>query len=425
MMRTAVVAADPPAAERAPARPDVTPVAGGVGRAGGGPRRARVAFVNSGMLGHQSVARLVSDCAATMADIEAVHLDLSRDLTWRDRAVRRLLSVAAAPTRGALANVDLRRWRQEWNAGLLASRRLAAAEQAGPFDLVHFHTQAAAYASLGRMSRTPSLVSIDITQTLARDEMTSTIARRTYDPNIAHDGHVFRAAAAITATSEWAARDLARHYPECAAKVHVAPYPVRLIGDATWIDERFVRASSRRPRVLFMGGDFPRKGGHDLLEAWRADRLSAVASLDLVTDWPLDPARLPEGVRVVRGVSAGSDAWRALWKDADLFVMPSRHEAFGMVYQEAAAAGLPVVATRVNAVPEIVHDGVTGVLVPPRDKGALARAIRTLAADPDLRRCLGSDARAIVAREATLERYAARLHGLIAAAVASWSARHV
>ena len=58
--------------------------------------------------------------------------------------------------------------------------------------------------------------------------------------------------------------------------------------------------------------------------------------------------------------------------------MPSRHEAFGMVYQEAAARGLPVVATRINAIPEIVDDGATGFLVPPGDRAGLARALRTL-----------------------------------------------
>lgn len=393
---------------------------------GADPTRVRAAFINTGMLGHRSVAQLLAECVGGLGDVEAVHLDLSRDLTLVDRGLRRMLSLSLAPTRGTIGNLDLRRWRQELNVGLLAARRLSAADaQHGPFDLLHFHTQAAAYASLARMRRTPSIVSIDATQTLAREEATSALSQLSYGPNIAHDGFVFRAAVAITTTSEWAARDLARHYPDCAAKVHVAPYPVRLIGDATWMDERFARALSRPPRVLFMGGDFPRKGGHDLLEAWAADRLFTVASLDLVTDWPLDAARLPPGVRVVRGVSAGSEAWRALWKDADVFVMPSRHEAFGMVYQEAAAAGLPVVATRVNAVPEIVHDGLTGVLVAPRDIAALARAIRALAADADLRRSLGSHARAMVARDATLERYAARLHGLMAAAVASRSVSRV
>jgi len=63
---------------------------------------------------------------------------------------------------------------------------------------------------------------------------------------------------------------------------------------------------------------------------------------------------------------------------ARVFVMPARHEAFGLVYQEAAAAGLPVIATRINGVPAIVEDGRTGILVAPGDSAALVRAMRTL-----------------------------------------------
>ena len=81
-------------------------------------------------------------------------------------------------------------------------------------------------------------------------------------------------------------------------------------------------------------------------------------------------ARLPTGVDLVGGVTPYTEAWRDIWRAADVFVMPARAEAFGMVYQEAAAAGVPVIAPRINAVPEIVEHGVTGVLVPPGDESA-------------------------------------------------------
>lgn len=77
----------------------------------------------------------------------------------------------------------------------------------------------------------------------------------------------------------------------------------------------------------------------------------------------------------------------------DLFVLPSIEEPFGLVCVEAMASELPVVATRVGGIPEIVKDGETGLLVPPADDEALAKAILRLASDPGLRRRMGEAGR--------------------------------
>ncbi|HEU0054309.1 MAG TPA: glycosyltransferase family 4 protein, partial [Longimicrobium sp.] len=274
--------------------------------------------------------------------------------------------------------------------------------------------QATAYASIGRMRRTPSIVSIDATQALAAREAPGW-ARLDYAPNAARDRRVFRAARAITATSRWAGDDLAADLPSCAGKVRVMPYPVPLDGfDPAWIDERFARAradAAAPVRFLFIGGDFPRKGGPSLLAAWRAGAFAGRATLTLVTDWPLGD--LPPGVEVRTGIAPYSPEWHAVWRDADVFVMPSRGEAFGMVFQEAAAAGLPAVGTRINAVPEIVDDGGTGILVPPGDVDALARAMGALRESPELRREMGSEARLRITRLASPQTYAENLVALI------------
>ena len=371
----------------------------------------RALFVNTGILGHRSVARLVREAIAGEPEIEATHLDLSEGLTTGERVVRRLLALGPRP--GTAAGGWTRaRWRHEWDAGLRAARRIRALERRGMrFDAIHFHTQAAAWASVRRMRRTPSIVSIDVTQHLASLEAPAE-TRRDFAANAARDRRVFAAAAAIVATSRWAADDLARDQPASAAKLHVLPYPVPLAGfDAGWIDERRARPTDAKVRFLFVGGDWARKGGPALLEAWRAGGFADRAALTLVTDAPL--GALPPGVEARPGVRAYTPAWFAAWRQADVFVMPTRGEAFGMVYQEAAAAGLPAIGTKMNAIPEIVIDGETGVLVPPGDVPALAAAMDALAASPERRAAMGAAARARIEARNSVAAYGRALGGIL------------
>jgi glycosyltransferase involved in cell wall biosynthesis len=73
------------------------------------------------------------------------------------------------------------------------------------------------------------------------------------------------------------------------------------------------------------------------------------------------------------------------YRDADLFTLPSSAEAFGNVFAEALASGLPIVGSNVGGIPELVEHGVNGLLVTPGNPLALAQAIRYLAEDPELR----------------------------------------
>ena len=75
---------------------------------------------------------------------------------------------------------------------------------------------------------------------------------------------------------------------------------------------------------------------------------------------------------------------------ADFFCLPTLHEGLGSSILEAMSAGLPVIATRVGGIPEIVEEGRTGILVPPSDPGALADAMVEMATRPDLREPMGA-----------------------------------
>jgi glycosyltransferase involved in cell wall biosynthesis len=87
----------------------------------------------------------------------------------------------------------------------------------------------------------------------------------------------------------------------------------------------------------------------------------------------------------------------------DLIVVPSLNEGMGRVLLEAGAAGTPAVATRVGGIPDVVDDGETGLIVPPKDTEALAEAVLTLVRAPERRRLMGDTARAKVVPHYSLE----------------------
>jgi glycosyltransferase involved in cell wall biosynthesis len=104
------------------------------------------------------------------------------------------------------------------------------------------------------------------------------------------------------------------------------------------------------------------------------------------------------------------------YREADLFTLASWEEAFGNVFAEALASGLPVVGSTVGGIPELVHHGQNGLLVPPRNPRALAAAIRHLADDPALRLQMSrrnrAQAESSLSWEHATSRYLSVYHGV-------------
>lgn len=220
-----------------------------------------------------------------------------------------------------------------------------------------------------------------------------------------------RAARAALVTSEHTRRILITQFAVPPEKVTVArPGTARV---------SFARCQGQPPSLLAVGS-LTRRKGHDVL-------INALATLRhlpwqarFVGGRDFDPAWSDELHRQVNRRALHSridfagtvEDVQAEFQHADLFVLPSRYEGYGMVFAEALAAGLPVVAARVGAVPDVVPES-AGLLVPPDDVEALTAALHSLLTREDLRRQLRAGARVAAGTLPTWADTAACVAGVI------------
>ena len=140
-----------------------------------------------------------------------------------------------------------------------------------------------------------------------------------------------------------------------------------------------------KPAILFVGLDWKRKGGQDLVEAFKLVREKFPgASLTIVG---ADPDLQVPGCKVVGKVPP--EALDRYYQEASLFCLPTYLEPFGIVFIEAMTAHLPIVATRVGAIPDFVEEGRNGFLVEPGDIPGLANSLLRLLENPALCRSFG------------------------------------
>lgn len=203
----------------------------------------------------------------------------------------------------------------------------------------------------------------------------------------------------VIVTSQYCAGIVQSLYGVPAARIAVVPEPLDL---AEW-RRRFAEVERRpidRPTVLAVARMYPRKRLGDLLEAagWLRARIPRV-EIRIVGNGPEMPAlRLQcaraglEGTVTLLG-DVSRQALAIEYMNAHCFCLPSVQEGFGIAFAEAMAAGLPVVACRAAAVPEVVLDRVTGLLVRPRAPRELAQAVETLLMNEGLRKDLGDGGR--------------------------------
>ncbi|HEV2472464.1 MAG TPA: glycosyltransferase family 4 protein, partial [Chthonomonadales bacterium] len=261
----------------------------------------------------------------------------------------------------------------------------------GPFDALFV---AAGHVMHGRrklLCRQPFFMTSDLTAKLLHSFGTlygKTPSRLRPFENWKHEDRAwrYRNASALFPWSHWAAASMVEDYGAQPDRVHVIPPGVDL---ETW---SFARGEQDNGAVniLFVGGDFYRKGGDMLLE-WAAATSRKRWKMHLVTREK--PGNLPPRVRIYNGLSSNDPRLMQLYRQADLFVLPTRGDCFSIASIEAMAAGLPVILSCTGGTRDIVRHGETGLLIPPGDRDALFDSMHYLLADGERMRQMGAAAR--------------------------------
>jgi glycosyltransferase involved in cell wall biosynthesis len=326
-------------------------------------------FVLERHLGHETFAVNLLSAASKTGEIEVI-----------DAAIRYDTSSSKLPSWSRLEGL------RGTLAGRAEVRRALVTYSA---DLCVYNTQVPA-ALAGRRARQPYVVVTDITPA-QYDRMAADYNHRpdrggpmsSWKRRV--NQRVFARAAYCVAWSTWVAESLRSEYAVSPDRIAVIPPGVDL--DSWHVDRTHWSDRPDYPRLLFVGGDFRRKGGEVLL--------AAIAQLegfrvDVVTK---SPVRDTDGVFVHSHLRPNDPELIELYRRADIFVLPSLAEAFGIAAMEASAAGLPVVATNVGGLTDIVVHERTGLLVEPGSVSSLASALDRLRTETAFRRRMGESAR--------------------------------
>lgn len=299
--------------------------------------------------------------------------------------------------------------RSNWTLQLSLRARAALSRAIGSsnVDAILFHTQITAHTAFGRLRRVPTVVSMDATPINRRqvDEVAgvaSSAGPALRGLKRAWTSRTLRRAAAVIAWSQWAARSAIDDYGAEPQRVKVIPPGVDL---QLWRPVARSDDSARPLRLLFVGGDFARKGGPLLLSAL-SKHLGHGVELDIVTQD--ESVASTAGVRVHRGLKPNTPQLRQMFDGADALILPTHKDYTPLVVIEAMASGLPVVATDVGAIREQVQHNVTGLLVQRGDGAALTAAVEALG-DARRRQAMGTAGRALAERSFCATRNSAAL----------------
>jgi glycosyltransferase involved in cell wall biosynthesis len=315
---------------------------------------------------------------------------------------------------GLLKALPVLRYNFAARASLLTRIAVERARWQSDLDALFIHTQVASLLAGPVMRSVPTIISLDATPInydsigeFYGHQSGGRLAGLKHRVNV----HAFRLATGFVTWNQWAKDSLIADYGVPSEKITVIPPGVDL---SLWPKRpsQTTHDPARPVKLLFVGGHFKRKGGALLLECFQRyfqDR----CELHLVTQDPVMPG---PNLFVYHGVKPKSETLTRLFAEADLFVFPTLADCAPIAVTEALAASLPVISTRVGAIPESVQDGKTGLLVEAGNMEQLRQAIEWMLGHPEQRVEMGRLGRRLIEEDYDAEKNCHRLLELLKAA---------
>lgn len=379
-------------------------------------------FIHREVLALRALGLVVRTCSVRRADDKDINHDQTEEL---DNTFF-VLQAAKSPAHllGALAQRCRRKPRGLWRALRLAWTTRPAGAKAAVWQLFYF-LEAVVLArhleEIGARHLHNHFVDGSCTVAMLTSEMTGipfsfTLHGPTelFEPAIWRlDEKIARAAFSVFISYFARSQGMLFSEPEHWDRMHIVHCGIQ--------PHRYGNQRPDQPgkNILFIGRLAAVKGATLLLDAFTDVRAAHPdAHLTLVGDGPDRPAleakadRLGMRDQVTFTGYLGQDDVAAALNAADLLVLPSFAEGVPVVLMEAMAARIPVIASRVAGVQELVEDGGSGYVLPPGNLGALTEALNALLADPALRKRMGETGRAKVEAEFDIAREAEKLGAL-------------
>ena len=273
------------------------------------------------------------------------------------------------------------------------------------YDLIHSH-----YWLSGRvgmvLSEQWNVPHVSTFHTLARAKLRARAGEDESELRLSVEENVMRRVDAIVVSTEQEKQDLVRLYRAVLRNVRVVPAGVdaELFQPADATDARRDLGLTEGKIILYVGRIEPLKGLDILISALTLMEDTSDTRLVIVGGELGKDAEIKRLKSLVRDLDleemvtfAGAVSHTALpdyYNAADVFVLPSYHESFGLVALEAMACGTPLVASRVSGLTSFVKEGVTGYLIPWHCPEPFAQRIEMLLSNASLRRAMGEASRA-------------------------------